>query len=116
MSRADCGLPKMWVTHCALQLRNRKPEWFGEQAAYRPIEASGAKAEHVVAYLRGESVLTCVPRWNALLGGEWGETVIEAPAGRWTNELTGDVLEGGQVRIGSLLQRFPVALLTRQAG
>ena len=47
MSRMDGGLPKMWVTHRSLELRQSRPEWFGENAAYTPIEATGAKAEHV---------------------------------------------------------------------
>jgi len=115
MSRMDCGLPKMWVTHRVLELRQSRPEWFGESAAYGPVSASGVKAEQVIAYLRGENVLTCVPRWNALRAGEWVGTSIEVPGGRWKNELTGDVFEGGRVQIEEMLRRFPVALWTRQS-
>ncbi len=115
LSRMDCGMPKMWVTLCGLQLRQRRPEWFGESAAYMPIKAEGSRGERVIASLRGECVLTCVPRWSAQQGDNWGETAIEIPAGHWKNELTDDTLDGGRVRIEHLLQRFPVALLTRQA-
>ncbi|HEX3893252.1 MAG TPA: malto-oligosyltrehalose synthase [Terracidiphilus sp.] len=115
MSRIDCGLPKMWITHCALQLRNRKPEWFGEQAIYARLETTGPKAEHVIAFRRGENVVTCVPRWNALLGDGWGDTLISLPEGRWTNELTGEGWSGGPARMEELFRRFPVALLTGQA-
>jgi (1->4)-alpha-D-glucan 1-alpha-D-glucosylmutase len=115
MSRMDCGLPKMWITHCALQLRNRKPEWFGEQAIYARLETTGPKAEHVIAFRRGENVVTCVPRWNALLGDGWGDTLISLPEGRWTNELTGEGWSGGPARMEELFRRFPVALLTGQA-
>jgi (1->4)-alpha-D-glucan 1-alpha-D-glucosylmutase len=80
-----------------------------------PIKAEGSRGERVIASLRGECVLTCVPRWSAQQGDNWGETAIEIPAGHWKNELTDDTLDGGRVRIEHLLQRFPVALLTRQA-
>jgi (1->4)-alpha-D-glucan 1-alpha-D-glucosylmutase len=115
MSRMECGLPKMWVTHRVLELRQSRPEWFGESAAYGPVAASGMRAEHVIAYLRGENVLTCVPRWNALRAGEWDGISIEVPGGRWKNELTGDEFEGGRVQIEEMLRRFPVALWTRQS-
>ncbi len=115
MSRMDCGLPKMWVTHRLLELRQSRPEWFGENAAYVPIVATGAKAEHVIAYRRGGNVLTCVSRWNALRAGDWGETSLEVPGGRWKNELTGEEFDGGRVQIDEMLRRFPVALWTRQS-
>jgi (1->4)-alpha-D-glucan 1-alpha-D-glucosylmutase len=115
MQRMDSGLPKLWVTHQVLQLRREKPEWFSESAGYAPLHASGPKAEHVVAYLRGKSVITCVSRWNAILAGGWDATAIDLPSGRWKNELTGEEWNGGAVQMESLLQRFPVALLTRQA-
>jgi (1->4)-alpha-D-glucan 1-alpha-D-glucosylmutase len=115
MQRMDSGLPKLWVTHQVLQLRREKPEWFSESAGYAPLHASGPKAEHVVAYLRGKSVITCVSRWNAILAGGWDATAIDLPSGRWKNELTGEEWDGGSVQMESLLQRFPVALLTRQA-
>src|ERR1700678_650213 len=54
MSRADEGLPKMWTIHQALQLRRERPECFGAEADYTPIEVDGAKYDHVIAYLRGE--------------------------------------------------------------
>jgi (1->4)-alpha-D-glucan 1-alpha-D-glucosylmutase len=115
MRRMDCAVPKMWVTYRALELRNRKPEWFGENAAYTPLTANGPHADHVVAYLRGEDVLTCVPRWNAMRGSDWGGTAIDLPGGRWKNELTGDELGGGAMQVEQLFTRFPVALFTRQA-
>jgi hypothetical protein len=35
------------------------------------------------------------------------------PAGRWTNELTGDNHDGGRQMLAKLLARFPAALLLR---
>ncbi len=114
MSRMGCGLPKLWVSHAALKLRQSKPEWFGKDAAYAPLPVAGLRHDHVIAYLRGDSVATCVPRWNAKLDGAWSSTTVTLPAGRWKNLLTGDAVAGGAVRMQVLLERFPVALLARE--
>jgi (1->4)-alpha-D-glucan 1-alpha-D-glucosylmutase len=115
MKKMDCGLPKLWVTYSALQLRQRRPEWFGPGAAYVPMTVEGSKRDHVIAYLRGDSVATCVPRWSLKLGDNWSTTTVTVPAGEWLNVFTGDRVKAGPVRVQALLQRFPVALLTREA-
>ncbi|MGB6192400.1 MAG: malto-oligosyltrehalose synthase [Terracidiphilus sp.] len=115
MEKMESGLPKLWVTHCAMKLRQCHPEWFGAAAAYLPLPVDGLRQDHVIAYLRGESVATCVPRWSAKLNGSWSSTAVTLPAGQWRNLLTGDSVAGGSVRMQTLLQRFPVALLTREA-
>jgi (1->4)-alpha-D-glucan 1-alpha-D-glucosylmutase len=66
----------------------------------------------VIAYRRGADVLTVTPRWSQGLE-DWGETVIDVPEGRWLNRLTGIEVGGGRMRVGELLEAFPVALLTR---
>ena len=114
MRRADSGLPKLWVTHSALTLRARNPEWFDAQADYVPVIAAGARAENLVGFLRAGQVATIVPRWPLKVGDSWGATVIELPAGRWRNGLTGDTIHGGRTRVQTILQRFPVALLVRE--
>ncbi len=114
-SNVDKGMPKMWVVHNALSLRREHPECFGAEAAYTPMVADGPKREHIVAYLRAERVATIVPRWILKLGDSWASTTLELPAGRWKNVLTGDVLSGGRLRVHTLLQRFPVALLRKEA-
>ncbi len=115
MRRIDDGLPKLWLVHCALKLRQERPEWFGKCAHYAPLEVSGPKSEHVIPYIRGQSVIACVPRWSATLGGRWGSTSVDLPEGRWKNVLTQEEVNGGSMRIETLLKRFPVALLTKQA-
>ena len=114
MARADEGLPKLWTIHHALQLRRQKPEWFSEDAAYTPLQVDGAKSEHVVAYLRGDSVVTIVPRLTVKLGGAWQDTAITLPPGSWRNCLTDATSMGGTVAIRMLLKDFPVALLVRE--
>jgi (1->4)-alpha-D-glucan 1-alpha-D-glucosylmutase len=48
------------------------------------------------------------------LGGDWAETAIALPRGRWHNELTGDAVDGGETLLANLLARFPVCLLSRE--
>jgi (1->4)-alpha-D-glucan 1-alpha-D-glucosylmutase len=113
MARADDGLPKMWVVHQALQLRRERPEWFSAEAAYTPLVVEGAKSEHAIAYLRGDSLAVVVSRLTIKLGGAWRETAVTLPEGRWVNRLTQSEVEGGRVTIKSVLGGFPVALLVR---
>jgi (1->4)-alpha-D-glucan 1-alpha-D-glucosylmutase len=113
MARAEEGLPKLWLVHKALQLRDERPEWFSAQAAYLAVEAKGEQTERVIAYLRGSDVMTVAPRWTQAV--EWGETTVEVPAGRWVNRLTGEEVVGGAVKLSVLLRKFPVALLSRMA-
>jgi (1->4)-alpha-D-glucan 1-alpha-D-glucosylmutase len=49
------------------------------------------------------------------LGGNWSSTALELPPGKWRNRLTGESVTAGRLRVQTLLQRFPVALLTREA-
>jgi (1->4)-alpha-D-glucan 1-alpha-D-glucosylmutase len=78
------------------------------------LNARGARSEHVVAFIRGESVVTIVPRLAAKLGGDWCDTEVELPSGEWTNHLTGERLRGTHVRLTDVMRRFPVALLSRE--
>ncbi len=110
MERADEGLPKLWMTHKALELRKR----FAEtclSGGYRPLWASGRKRSHVVAFLRGERLLTVVPRLILSLKGEWEDTMLELPEGLWRNQLTGESFSGPEIPVRDVLAGFPVALL-----
>jgi (1->4)-alpha-D-glucan 1-alpha-D-glucosylmutase len=107
--------PKLLVTHRALQLRKRRPDLLGPGASYERLEATGAAADHVVAYLRGGGCAVVVPRLVlGLAARRWRDTTIELPAGEWRDELTGAELTGGLVAVGEVLTAFPVALLVRQ--
>jgi len=114
MERSEDGLPKLWVVHHALQLRNEHPAWFGAEAAYVPVMAEGSQRERVIAYRRGADVMAIVPRWSHETEG-WGETSIAVPEGRWVNCMTEMDVTGGKVRLDKLLAEFPVALLARNA-
>jgi (1->4)-alpha-D-glucan 1-alpha-D-glucosylmutase len=115
LARMDEGLPKLWVLHRALELRRRLPGVF--KGDYRPLAVRGERAAHALAFARGGEVVAVAPRLVMGLGGrlkgDWQETVLDLPPGAWRNELTGEAIEGGEVRLGTLLDRFPVALLAR---
>ena len=114
MERMEEGMPKLWTIHHALHLRRERPEWFGAESGYRPLKATGAKKSHVIAYLRGDNVITVVPRLTVTLAGKWGNTAVALPRGEWTNRLSGRKVQGGGVVLDALLQDFPVALLVRE--
>ena len=110
MARSDEGLPKLWLVRQVLQLRRRLPTPFGPDGIYRPLTAIGGRAGHVVAFVRGDSVVAVAPRLVMRLDENWMNTTLELPAGRWRNELTGDVAQG-ILPVAELLAHFPVALL-----
>ncbi|HVG26183.1 MAG TPA: malto-oligosyltrehalose synthase [Acidobacteriaceae bacterium] len=112
LDRMEEGLPKLWVIQHALHLRAQHPAWFGPQADYTALHASGPAAHRVLAFLRGESVLTIVPRWS-YTATPWDGTLLELPSGRWVNRLSGRSYQGGPQELAKLLAAFPVALLVR---
>jgi (1->4)-alpha-D-glucan 1-alpha-D-glucosylmutase len=114
MARAEEGLPKMWTIHKALQLRRERPKSFSAEADYVPLMVDGSKHDHVIAYMRGDDVVTVAPRLTLKLDGAWKDTVVTLPEGRWKDRLTGVIVEGGEVEVKGLLKDFPAALLARE--
>jgi (1->4)-alpha-D-glucan 1-alpha-D-glucosylmutase len=110
----DKGLPKLWVIRQALHLRRTLPEFFGPRADYCPLYATGQKADHLVAFFRGQDVISLAPRLVMGLDNDWDDTILELPSGKWHNVLTGDEADGGAVRLQELLRRFPVGLLMKR--
>jgi len=113
LSRADEGVPKLWLVTRLLRTRRERPELFSG-SDYSPVVAHGAKANHAVSFVR-DRLLVVVPRLLFGLAGDWADTTIELPKGRWKNLLTG-LEEDGQapVALSSLLSAFPVAVLARE--
>lgn len=108
---------KLAVTRAALGLRARRPDAFGDTAAYAPVAAEGPAADHCLAFVRSGEALTAVTRLSLRLAaaGGWRDTRLPLPPGRWA-----DVLEPGREFTGhapveELLGRLPVALLARVA-
>ena len=112
--KEDPGTPKLHLIHQCLLLRREHPEWFGPAADYTPLVATGPKASHAVAFLRGSSVLAVAPRHTVSVAHGWGGTSLRLPEGTWTNRLTGERVAPGTIALEDLLRTFPVALLTRE--
>jgi (1->4)-alpha-D-glucan 1-alpha-D-glucosylmutase len=117
----DGGI-KLCVIWRALELRRLRSRLFAA-GAYRPLQALGERAEHVVGFARvldEDAVIVVAPRfWPSLwpehaAAPDWGDTAIEVPAGRYVDVFTGRTIEmpqDGTVLLRDLVGEFPVALL-----
>jgi (1->4)-alpha-D-glucan 1-alpha-D-glucosylmutase len=120
------GLVKLAVIVAGLGVRREHPEWFesGPAGAYVALRAAGSAADHLVAFGRGladdaassAGAVTVATRWPLRLerAGGWGDTVLALPPGSWSDRLSG-ARWSGQVAVGDLLARLPVALLVGAA-
>ncbi|MGH2754431.1 MAG: malto-oligosyltrehalose synthase [Actinomycetota bacterium] len=111
---ADDGAPKMLVTARALRVRVDRAGSLGPAGSYRRLVATGGRADHALAYIRGGDVAVIAPRLVLGLSGDWADTRVRLPDGVWRNELTGVEVPGNDVPVGDLLRPFPVALLTAE--
>ena len=100
----DGDKPRM--TRAALRLRRERPTAF--RGAYRPLEAT---TDHLVAFARGEQVVTLAPRLVVNL--DWAGATVTLPSDEWRDVLTGTTTPGGERPVADLLARFPVALLAK---
>jgi (1->4)-alpha-D-glucan 1-alpha-D-glucosylmutase len=102
---------KLLVTSAALRLRRAHPDWF--TGGYQPLAAQGPAAGHVVAFIRGGHAVTVATRLPATLTrlGGWAGTVLPLPGRHWRDVLTGATLDGPCLRLETVAQRYPVALL-----
>src|SRR5581483_1212031 len=102
--RADSGLPKLLLTHRALHLRRRRPEFFCVGSGYVPLAAAGPKAAHAVGFARtaadtGEpGAVAVAPRLVLGLAGEWAGTTLGLPEGRFSDVFDGNRTFSGEVR------------------
>jgi (1->4)-alpha-D-glucan 1-alpha-D-glucosylmutase len=123
------GQLKLWVIWRLLNLRRAHPLLF-ERGDYRPLEASGERSAHVVAYARtfgGQTLVTIAGRMFVGLRGNvgeppvgdaWGDTTVEL--GLQTTEqplvnvLTGRALRlaDGRIALRAACADFPGAVLS----
>ncbi|HXB59069.1 MAG TPA: malto-oligosyltrehalose synthase [Candidatus Acidoferrales bacterium] len=103
------GLPKLWMIQRTLAFRAQHEAIF--TGDYEPVFPRGERAEHVVAFIRGGSAMTVVPRFTHSVAGEM--PVLHLPDGKWRNEFTGENFSG-EADAGDVLKKFPVALLVRE--
>jgi (1->4)-alpha-D-glucan 1-alpha-D-glucosylmutase len=111
-SAVDLDQEKLLVTSRALRLRRDMTGTLGPDGSYRPLAGS---TEHVLGFLRGDSVACLVTRAPARLreDGGWGSRTVPLPDGTWTDLLTGTTHTGGEVRCADVFAVLPVALLER---
>jgi len=112
--RLDLDREKLLVTSRALRLRRARPEAFGTDGSYRPVEGC---TEHVVGFVRGGTVACLATRAPARLreDGGWGPRTVSLPEGPWTDLLTGATRPGGTLACADVFALLPVALLERAA-
>ena len=104
--------PKMRVVTAALRLRRDRPNTFTD-GGYTPVLAEGVAAEHVVAFLRADNVLSAVTRHSVVLAEtRWGDGSLTLPDGVWKDRITGGRFSG-RVLAADLFADMPVALLER---
>jgi (1->4)-alpha-D-glucan 1-alpha-D-glucosylmutase len=115
IARADEGAPKIFLVQRLLRLRRERPELFALDATYRALQVEGRKAEHVIAFARGEDLVVVAPRLVLSLGDGWGATMVELGPGGWQSIITGNIHEGRSA-MGPLLTGFPVNVLVRNNG
>ncbi|MHB1577206.1 MAG: malto-oligosyltrehalose synthase [Candidatus Dormibacteria bacterium] len=108
------GLPKQWLLARGLRVRREFAFAMGASGDYLALEATGELAKNVVAFQRGEQVVTVAPRLPMGARRGWGDTAIHLHRGNWVDRLSGARYEGGETRIAGLLGRFPVALLVAE--
>ena len=128
LATLEDGRAKLWTVHRALALRNRVAETF-QRGTYAPVAAAEPYAEHVVAFLRGQSVLAAVPRfaWTLMhgkarmpLGSAWSDGALTAPemaGAELENVFTGERVhadEEGRLALREVFAEFPVALFLRR--
>ncbi|HYF73007.1 MAG TPA: malto-oligosyltrehalose synthase [Nocardioides sp.] len=106
---SDDAVDKLHLTCTALTLRRDRPELF---TTYAGVTATGAAAEHVLAFDRGGAitVATRLPAGLAARGG-WADTELALPQGEWHDALTGTP---ASPRLADLLATLPVALLVKE--
>ena len=129
LERWQDGGIKMWVAQRGLAFRREHPELFRE-GSYLPLEPSGSKAEHVIAFARrheqlDQTIIVAAPRFSYSLmrgqlspplAGAWEETAIRLPRAapnHFLNIFTGEIVapSNGSLLCREVFGQFPVALL-----
>ncbi|MBV9662246.1 MAG: malto-oligosyltrehalose synthase [Acidimicrobiales bacterium] len=72
---------KVWLTGRLLDHRRRHPQMYSN-GVYLELPVSGGAAPQLIAFSRG-SVLVLAGRHLRRLAGNWGDTRVELPPGRW---------------------------------
>jgi (1->4)-alpha-D-glucan 1-alpha-D-glucosylmutase len=127
------GRTKLWLTHRALAFRNRHPALVAH-GDYTPIDASGARARHVIAFARRHDDAAAIvvagrlyasldlepgtsPVGEPVWGDGWVDVAFLPDGTSLTNVLTHEslVVTQGHLPLARIFATFPAALLVRQS-
>ncbi|GAA1441044.1 malto-oligosyltrehalose synthase [Leifsonia poae] len=104
----ESGAAKLLVTSRALRVRREHPELLTD---YRPVEATGERAEHLIGFDRGGAIALATRLPVTLeVAGSWGDTAIDLGERELVDEFTGRRYSGGTA-VAELFAVYPVALL-----
>lgn len=112
----DVGMCKLWLTRRLLEVRRRNaPAFIGESASYEPLPVSGALSDGVIAFVRGETIITVASaRPVAVVDHHgWGDTTVKLPAGRWADALVAGRFFSGHVAVQDITATYQLALLVK---
>lgn len=128
------GRVKLFLIYRALEIRRAKAGLF-TYGSYLPLSVEGLRRNNVIAFARvkeDDMAVTVVPRFTSRLAGTgalpaghdvWKDTRVVLPEevtarvilkDTFTGEKARPPANGRSIDIGSLLNRFPAALLTKE--
>lgn len=98
----------------ATALRRRQPDAVGRGGTYRRLAVTGTGADRVLAFARGDAIVTVVPLPGLDLARA-GELFVELPPGTWVDVLADDSPPtSGHFSLVAALTAFPGVLLERR--
>jgi (1->4)-alpha-D-glucan 1-alpha-D-glucosylmutase len=106
----DLGAAKLWTIRRVLALRKRSPELAA--APYRAVAASGAHADRVFAFGRGDDLIAVVPRLG-VRAQTWRDTTLALGPGPWRDVLSDAEFTDSVQPVSALWRVLPIALLSR---
>ncbi len=111
----DLDDQKMLVVSSALRLRRECPDAFSPDSTYQQVPTT---SDHAYAFKRegrNQAVIAVVTRLAHGLNqsGGFNSATIALPPGQWINTLTGDVYQGGNAQLATMLADLPVAIMVR---
>lgn len=129
-SRLDDPAIKMYGLYRCLQVRQHWPALFSE-SYYQPLVTSGRYSSQIVAFLRRhenrlvmvvipKGIIEHLPEGTQLpLDSFWEDTEVAIPGlpkDFWKNEFTDEMINtsADSLPLSTILQHFPVAILTNQ--
>jgi (1->4)-alpha-D-glucan 1-alpha-D-glucosylmutase len=116
-SSGEVDLTRVSMTRRILSARAALPDAFGSHATYVELEVTGAGAEHVLAFGRGNAdgiALIVVTRRSLSVELDDDSIHLNLPQGSWTSVLHDDLhLSGGRMTLTELFGAMPLAVLRR---